>query len=516
MIKAINMTMKRRTALQLGTAAAAGTFGILKSASANQHPSPRPTSLTYLDRSSYVHNMKVHGHWFEDKEFSQATSQPQMMSKGENRYLFQSGTVLDVTEPLNPKIIAEDLYSGHAQLSFNKDLGRWILINSTGVGPTSTHAKALNGKYDDPSLVDAVINRKGLRGVRIYDATEPTNLQLLSEWSCDQGDPKRPLQTGSGAGQNWYDGGKYAYLDTAPDNTFTNMESPIRHYTNGVQVLDVSDPSKPKFVSNWWVPGQTTREMDEYRKWREFGDRNSFTCKNGPFYVPKRVEEGGKYAYSTWGSFGFLIHDVSNPAAPKLIGQFRPDHAPGGIQFYWTDIGRLDLGYVITGPEILNPDCGQPWYDVYTVDVRDVTNPKPIATLPIPEAPPEAPYKDFCDRRGRFGARDGEGQKAPGTPNHDFTCVAYFNGGAQCFNVHDPAKPRRTAYFVPPHGGDLGTWNSHNRPLQTVFVEWDRKIIWVAGDTGWYLLTTPELGEPVLGPMPVERWSLEGLNEGAP
>ena len=47
-----------------------------------------------------------------------------------------------------------------------------------------------------------------------------------------------------------------------------------------------------------------------------------------------------------------------------------------------------------------------------------------------------------------------------------------------------------------------------------IFVEWDRKLIWVGSDTGLYLVSTPELGKPVLAAMEVEEWSLPALNEG--
>ena len=47
-----------------------------------------------------------------------------------------------------------------------------------------------------------------------------------------------------------------------------------------------------------------------------------------------------------------------------------------------------------------------------------------------------------------------------------------------------------------------------------MFIEWDRRLLWLAGNDGLYLLSTPQLGEPVLGPLPVLRWSLPGVNVG--
>jgi hypothetical protein len=507
--------LARRDFIRMGAAggcmlAAGGLPGLLR---ANQHPHPHPGSLDHLDRNTYIHNMQVRGHLFPGQRRNEEI---EMMAIGERRFLFQQATVIEVTHPLEPKVLKEEAYVGEGdiQLAFNSSLGRWILVTSADVPSTSSHPGADHGKYDDPALIEKVIQTRGLRGVRIYDATNPTDIRLLSKWSCDQLDPERELQTGSGAAHNFYSGGKYAYLDCAFDNSFINVESPIRYYSNGVQTLDLSDPTRPSFVSNWWVPGQRLGEEEAYHQWRGYGDHKSFTCKNGPFYVPRKVEDGGRYAYSTWGSFGFFIHDVSDPAKPQLLGRFVPPYLPGGIQMYATDVSRLERGFVVANPEILNPDCNQPWHDAYVIDIRDPKQLREIGILPVPQPPPEAPYRDFCDKRGRFGSRTPQNQKAPGKPDPNFSCYAYFNAGAQCFDLSDPSRPRNSAYFIPPQGGDLEVWNSYNRTVDIIFVEWDRKLIWVGSDTGLYLVSTPDLGKPVLGPMEVEEWSLPGLNRG--
>ena len=60
---------------------------------------------------------------------------------------------------------------------------------------------------------------------------------------------------------------------------------------------------------------------------------------------------------------------------------------------------------------------------------------------------------------------------------------------------------------MPPVGTRRGT--------EAALIEWDRKIIHVFDDTGLYILSSPALGEPVLGPLKPESWSVEGLNVGA-
>jgi hypothetical protein len=497
-----------------GAAAIVGP-AMLGTAYANRHAHPHPGSLDYLDRNTHIKNMEVIGNFQLGDDRG---GKMQMMAVGPRRFLFQDGDVIEVSNPRQPRLVKKHAFEGNQlQLAYNKKLGKWILIAAAGAITTSTTQKAPNGKYDDPMMIEAVRARPGLRGIRIYDATDPANIVLLSEFSTDGGDPKRPIQTGSGTHRNYYDGGQYAYLDTAPDDSFIHMESPIRYHANGIMIVDVSDPAQPRQVAMWWVPGQRLGEEAEYKQWREYGDKSSFTSVHGAMIVPKKVEDGGKFGYSAYGSFGMLIHDLSDIKNPRLIGRFLPEYKytrSTSIAVHTVDAARLDRGIVITNPEALNPDCNEPYVPSWVVDVRDPVKPKAIAQLPVPVPPPNAPYKNFCDKRGRFGTHNPPHVKAPGKPDPNFTCYSYFNAGLQCYDIRDLKSPKIVAYFIPPQGGDLEKFNSFNRTVDNVFVEWDRKLIWVASDTGLYVVATPALGKPILGPLPVREWSLPGLNEG--
>lgn len=516
--------MRRRDFLKRGAAIVGGAVsaaGMAGPAFANRHPHPNPGSIDYLDREMYVHNMTVHGHLMPPNNSHRngiwrSSGKEQMMARGNRRFMFGGGYVYDLTDPLKPEVISDGAYrGGQVQLAFNRDLGKWILMTGASAGSTSATAGKPGGKYAYPEKIEGSFKRRGLRGVRFYDVTDPENIKLLSEWSCDQGDPSRELQTGGGTHRNFYSGGKYAYLDTAPDNSFTALESPWRAYSNCIQTIDASDPEKPKFVSNWWFPGQRASEEEARANWRFAGDRESWTSVHGPMVVPRRVEDGGKYGYAAYGHFGVTIHDVSDPARPRLIGRFDPLSLPGGIPFHTIDVSRIDShGIIIGSPEPLNPDCDEVYQDTWIIDVRDPTNPKKLARLPRPKPDPEAPYQTFCNKRGRFGPHNPPFNHAPGTPHPSFTLYSYFNGGVQCFDLSKLVAPKISAYFVPPQGGSLDEFASYDRDTDNVFVEWDRKLIWAMTNTGVYLLSTPALGEPILKPMAVDHWALPGLNAG--
>lgn len=500
----------RREFIKLGVVAAGSQLA--GTAFANRHPHPRPTSLPYLDRNMYRKNTDVLAQFSVGHHRG---GKMQMMAIGDRRYLFQMGDVIDVSEPLKPALVARNAYLGsQIQLAYNRKLGKWILMTGRGSRATFSTPKWPHGKYDNPLLIEYNLKEGGLRGVRFYDATDPAKIVPLSEWACDQGDPKRQSQTGSGTHRSYYDGGRYAYLDTAPDNTFTNLEASFRYYTNCIQIIDVSDPAKPAFVTNWWVPGQRQGEEEEHKKMPEYGDKISFNSLHGPMYVPKRVEDGGRYGYSAYGSYGMFIHDLSDIRNPRLVSVFKPPRKPGSIPFHTIDIVRLDRGFVIANPEVLNPDCNEPYQHSYIVDVRDPAKPQMISRLPVPTPPADAPYQDFCDKRGRFGPHNPPHMKAPGKPHPSFTAYAWFNAGLQIFDISNPAEPKNTGYFIPGQAGSLDDYLSYPRDTDSIFVEWDRKLMWVGTGTGIYLITSPLLGKPELKPMPVKEWTLPGLNAG--
>jgi len=486
---------------------------------ANRHPHPNPGSIGYLDREQYTHNMSVHAHFQPVDEtnngLSRTGAKVQMMARGKQRLLFQAGNIYDITDPLNPEVFALNAFEGgQIQLAYNSKLGKWILMTGGSAPSTSATADKPAGKYHYPEKIEHALTAPGLRGVRMYDVTDPANIRLMSKWSCDQGDPDREVQTGGGTHRNFYRGGRYAYLDTAPDNRFTNMESPYRHYSHCIQVIDLEDPADPKFVSNWWVPGQREDEEDAYRQWRFYGDKISFTSHHGATYVPVDVENGGRYGYSSYGAFGVLVHDFSDPANPKLVGKFDPIPHSVMIPFHTVDVLRVDQGIVVGSPEAMNPDCNERYLDTWVIDVRDPTNPHPLGKLPIPTPPESAPYQDFCNKRGRFGPHNPPFAKAPGKPHPNFTAYSFFNAGVQCYDLSRRIRPEAVAHFIPPQGGELDVFGSYVRDTDNVFIEWDRRLIWALTNTGIYLLSCPDLGEPVLEPMEVTEWALPNLNAG--
>jgi hypothetical protein len=494
----------RRQFLQTTAGAGLALAGSSMMAWADHHGHPSPNSIPYLDRRMYVRNMEVLAFLPGENRHGKM----QMMSVGSRRYMFQQGDVLDISDVRRPTVFNKKGFDGaQVQVAYNKDLKKWILMTGSQTPITDSTPEAPMGKYF-----------KGLRGVRFYDATDPAKIVKLSEFSTGA--------TGQGTHRNYYDGGKYAYLDTAPDETFIHQPSYFRQLVNGNMIVDCSDPSSAKEVSMWWVPGSRKGEEAEYNKWiwsklvppKVIADQTPFAGLHGPVYVPKKLEDGGKRGYGAFGCNGFIILDLSDPKHQREVGRFEPpaQYSGMGIAFHTIYCGIMDRGFVITNGETTNSDCNQIYLPNWVIDIRDEEHPVAVAQLPRPIPPPEAPYRDFCFKRGRFGAHNPPHLKAPGKPRQEFIAYSYFIAGLRCYDIGDLTKPEEVAYFIPPQGGDLAKFGSYDRTVDNVFIEWDRNIIWAGADTGLYALSCPNLGKPMLDPMAVNEWSLDKLNESAP
>lgn len=459
---------------------------------------PKPV----YEKRSYISNLTVLGHSFAGQERG---GKLQMMIQGDRRYLVQTsfghpgGWIIDVSDPLKPVLVNDKAFpeGDNFQVAWRDDLQKWVLM---------------------VALQKSAPDRPGLRGVEFWDITDPKSTKKLSSWSVDGGDPSRTLQEGSGPHRSYYDGGRYAYLSTSPDNSFYLSEGAHKGYQNGLQILDVSDITRPKLVSNWHMPGQQASEAEARAASAAYADPNSINSIHGPVYVPKTVEAGGRYGYGSWGGLGMVINDLGDPASPKMVSNWVPSPRVSGrgLMVHTVDVTRLERGFVIVTPEEFRPGCASPRFESFVVDVRDPANPKQLAKLPSPVPPPEAPYKSFCERYGRFGAHNAPHLKAPGKADPNFTCYSWFAAGLQCFDIADPKAPQIVSYFVPEQGADDGVRARGARTVDDVFIEWDRKLIWIATDTGNYLLSSPRLGEPVLKPATASTWTLDGLNKGHP
>lgn len=466
-------------------------------------------ALDFLDPKMHLHNMEIHAQITAPGSVGNDGITCPLWVKGARRVFPASG--IDITDPKKPFVAFKPGPGGN--LAYATRLKKWITINSGFVSLTSPTPEYPRGQYHPEYVRKTYGAYKGLRGIRTFDVTDPSSPILLQEFSVGT--------TGGGTHANFYDGGQYAYLDCGWDETL-RMESSERPFSNGLMIVDVSDPANVKEVARWWVPGQKFGEEDDYKRYPFAGDQSSWTGNHGGAVVPRRVEDGGTIGYCGMGHFGMYVLDLSDIKHPKPIGRLAYDlEAMGGIPHH--SIYPIDARTVISVFESLESDCREPWHTPYVIDVSDLRDPRVVGIFPRPTAPPDAPYADFCQARGRFSSHNIQPWAAPGAAKPAFVAMTYFNAGLQVFDLTNPREPKRVAYFVPPRRGNLkdpAAFESWRRADVNVFVEWDRRLIWVStgylGDQNGevFCLSTPSLGAPILEPRKVTRWTLPHINAG--
>jgi hypothetical protein len=477
-------------------------------------PFRRPRgSLDYIDQGEYISNMEVVSH-LQGARIAGGEPLMNMWAQGDQRLIAAGGSGwVDVSDPRNPSIVgASEGISGC--IIYATAIDKWLMLDRGREPLTGASVEYPHGRWHK-ELYERVASYDGLRGIRTYDITDPTRPVLLNEFSTGE--------SGSGTHMNFYCGGQYAYLDAGWSDQF-RMENAQRAHSNGLMIVDMSDPENVREVSRWHVPGQLIGEEEEYDKYWWAGDQASWPSSHGAAMVPQRIEDGGRYGYGGWGHFGMIVFDLSDIRNPREVGRAQWDFETMGSIPYHTVYPVLandrtpQLRNIVIGtPEPIQPDCREPYKPGQVIDVSDPRNPRVIGLFPRPKAPEDAPYNDFCLARGRFGIHNTQSWVAPGDARPELVFVSMFNAGIRVVDISEPTQPREVAWFVPPRGEQarIEEYESWRRAGgETVFVEWDRNLIWFGTSDGTYCLSCPALGAPVLERRRISNWVQPHLNRG--
>src|SRR5579863_1625531 len=122
-------------------------------------------------------------------------------------------------------------------------------------------------------------------GMRVYDLKDPANPRHIGSMEVE----------GLGLHRIWYVGGRYAYASALLDG-----------YTDHIlMIIDMADPTKPREIGRWWIPGQHAAGGEE-PSWK-----NRVALHHAIVF--------DDYAYGSWRDGGLTILDVKDKSAPKLL-----------------------------------------------------------------------------------------------------------------------------------------------------------------------------------------------------
>ena len=86
------------------------------------------------------------------------------------------------------------------------------------------------------------------------------------------------------------------------------------------------------------------------------------------------------------------------------------------------------------------------------IDNRNPAQPRLMSLFPLPAPPKSAPYKNFCEKGGRFGPHNVNQEihlpdvEKPG----NLIYLTYFNAGLRVYDIKDPLLPFESGWFIPP------------------------------------------------------------------
>ena len=515
-----------------GMDAATGRFVHPKATPLVTDPPSFEGQLDYWEDRDYSHNMEVIA--FLPLVASPGHSWQNIVDWGDQRilylYLERNLKVIDITDPRNAVVLEskgskswfneeeknpfpEGEYMGAATMAWNKELGKMIMVQSFA----APRFGVLEDKLKEPEGVDKLRNLTGrLKGFKVYEMTGPMPDQwrLLAERTTDYQHPDAPVGEQAGSGSHdvpAYYGGQHMYLSAAPDASHGLTEFPDYLWSAGFQTWDMSDPANPVFVSQFTVPGQIIGDAEHeeaYLMNPRAGNRTSWMGSRMPPFFPKSVDEGGSIAFGAMAGLGMVVLDMTDPANMKSLGAVNTAPRFAGTEFDNADVSQYErTGYVFANGYPMNDECYEPYKDIWVIDAKDASQPKVVARFPRPTPPAEAPYTDYCQRRGSFGPkRPGYHVTQPGRWKQGVVAYAFYNAGVQLFDVQNPLEPKIAAYYVPrfPKKEEMVEYMFGNL-VYGIYVEYDRNIVWMITNHGIYALSSPALGVPVFG-MPETPW----------
>src|SRR6059036_2779928 len=203
-------------------------------------------------------------------------------------HMFSNGlTILDASDPRRPKPVGfftgRDYTRTH-HLQVAEDL--LLLANGANIVAMQSYDN-LRGYFEN-ALADSITNRKKFRsGLSIHDISRPAEMKEIAFLEMQ----------GFGINRLWWPGGRYAFVAAHFDGFTDHI----------LCIVDLKDIMKPEIVSRWWLPGMN----------RAAGETPTFPARRRA--ALHHMLTAGDRGYAAWRDGGFTIHDIRDPARPKLL-----------------------------------------------------------------------------------------------------------------------------------------------------------------------------------------------------
>jgi hypothetical protein len=343
-------------------------------------------------------------------------------------------SAIDVSDPRNPTVI----YS--QELPHMNMRSNCLMI----VGNTMLVCRQVNHPGDKPA------------GVEVFDVANPAQPKSIGFW--DASGPESP-----GAHYVWFIDGRYAYV--ASGTSDWDPHGPTMGWI--VVILDLQDPTKPREVGRWHLPGTSKKDgfmvkshAEEWAEamgiqppaWNEPGPRrgaievgskmtfNSQNRVHDIYVYPQRPDR----AYVAYLDSGAVILDITDKANPKMVTQF--DYHPPFPGYTHTVMPIFSKELLA----ITEEGSDRPLQDDQPKTLRFAD----MSYEPKLELVSQITLPDMDKLKGkeRFGAHNlYDNTPVPGSfASEDVVVGTFFSLGVRVYDIADPFRPELTAYCIPP------------------------------------------------------------------
>ena len=330
-------------------------------------------------------------------------------------HMFSNGvTILDASDPRRVRPVGFFTAGGETR-THHLQTADDLLLLANGANIVAMQSYDNLRSYFENALADSITNRKKFRsGLSIHDISRPGEMKEIAFLEMP----------GLGVNRLWWPGGRYAYVAAHFDGFTDHI----------LCVVDLRDVTKPEIVSRWWLPGMNrgSGETPTLTAGRRVALHHMLTAE---------IAGGHVIGYGAWRDGGLTIHDMTNPAAPRLLAQMNwSPPFPGGTHTALPLPGR---NLLVVADEANAEKCAKGTFYTWLLDLRVLEKPVSISTLPTPRD------RDYC-AVGTFGPHNLHENRPGSFRSEDTIFATYNNAGVRVFDIRDAFAPKEIAYWVPP------------------------------------------------------------------
>jgi hypothetical protein len=287
-----------------------------------------------------------------------------------------------------------------------------------------------------------------------------------------------------------------------------------------LRIIDATDPRRPRQAADWDV-----------RRDGPAASRGQLAARQDVFCHSAWPFDGGRKLFASFWAAGVQFLDVSDPSAPRLIGQtgYRAGDGYRGAHSGWFN---QDETLFVQNDEAMNAVGGgaaTTWTFQRVFDTRRLDRPALLSTFATEAAVP--------GRDGRV-RRDGVYSVHNAVVKGTLEYASWYSDGVRVVDLADPRRPREVAWFVPPRGPvrqTVASAQDGDRGMPMVWGVYPWKDLVLASDmnSGLWVLRVrldrdrtpaggapaavgqPATPEPAAGPDPLRRLATVVLVVGA-